>query len=516
MWRALRGTLGVVLAIGAVLPARSASAQSSGSRLWYGAMPIQKENEERVPALQEGHSRLEEMKVELALLADIATFPYHLSVRAAGEMLVLGGYVPNDLVRRHAVEAARRSTFLTVRDDLRVQPNLTPPPRSLEVLQEEGTELLRRKLDESARRIALSARPNGIVVLTGRIDSVEGKVEASRLLRQLSGCTGVVNELIVEQTLRDGQRVVQVTRDGSSIVPPSALGLAAQPLAAPSPMPGGEKKPSAPLAKSPRSFDALDGELRLPTAAPLKPANAQAKRVEKKGTNLESLPPAQLPAKWGWSAMSWESQEKKRESAPAARTTSLATTKPVVVASNKPRPANDSSRSSAEKPQEEETPTMTWHRPSSSEESEANAPAPSKPPQPPMPLPAMPTPAPARPTTAPIQPSLRWPPAYESRPPESYGRAGIITFDDDSPQPKPVPTPKGTSQSVAAANLQRQVQSVCGRQAQEVLVEMRPNGGILVKVKVPNISTSDQLSQKILSIPEMTAPNVRLLMDVGP
>lgn len=582
MRRALRGVLGVVLAAGAVLPVRSAWAQPAGQRLWYQPQITQKAPVENVAVGQEGSLRFEEMKVELALLADIGTFPYSLNAHAVGQTLALRGYVPNYMIRQRALEVARHSTFLAVRDELKIQPNLSPAQHALQVLQQEGMELLHKKLGPAARQISLSARPNGIVVLTGRIDSVESKVEVSRLLRQLSGCFGVFNELTVEQTLRDGQRVVQVTHDGSAVVSPAALGLAPEPVAVPRPQPKPvvavapvvpppepqeDKKPAAPpqpksalLPPQPsHSFDAREGELRLPTvsstktgankgtslealipakvpskwqqptpqspakkppswvasptpspalacAPPTKAANEQAKATAKQGTQLETLTREKIPSKWGQPSLRWEAHEKQQPAPTASPTPSLATTRPLVAAPNRPRTAPISVPPPVEKPSEDTTPSMTWHRPSTSEESEPKTPEPARP------TARVATPSPSKP---PLQPSLRWPPAYESYSPERDGRPGTITFDD-APPPQTPAAAKGVPPAVAPDRLQRQVQSVCGRQAQQILVEPQRDGTLFVKVKVANLSASDQLSQKILAIPEMTAPKVRLIMDVGP
>lgn len=597
MRRTLRGAVGVVLAIGALLPAWPASAQSTRQPLWYQSSPtqwnrsspIRKVQYEAPVVLHEAHSRLEEMKVELALLSDIAAFPYYLGARATGDTLALRGFVPNDMVRQRVLEIARRSTFLTVTDELKAQKNLSlrPSLRPAETLQEEGMEMLRKKLGEPARQMTLTARPNGIVVLKGRIDSVESKVEISRLFRQLSGCFGIVNELIVEQVLRDGQRVVQVTRDGTMLVAPSALGLepekistpssipavvkptplpetptptylpdktsatstAAKPMVLPSPRP--TLPPPTPLPR--RGLDAQDGELRLPN--PSKPTNGQPKATPgNQGTSLEALTPPQLPTKWSQPATNRKSQEVKRQTSPTATTPSgtqdktptvlsspirwIDTKKPTPTAATtpsgtqakiptvltspnrwadtkKPTPTADVKKSSPAAFAESHPATadMSWHRPRGSEESEQNTSVATQKPE-------MPSRITTPPSPTSVSPSRRWPPAYESHSShssESNGRPGLITFDDDPPaMPKLPVVPMGSAHPVIPSNLQRQVKSVCGRQARDVAVEVQRDGAVLVKVKVPNQSVEGQLTKKILAIPEMTSPKVRLMMDVGP
>jgi hypothetical protein len=529
---------------------------------------VRKVLHEENTVLAEGHSRLEEMKVELALLSDIATFPYYLGARVAGENLELRGYVPNDWVRGRAEELARRSTFLTVKNDLKIQRNLStrPPLRPVAVLQKEGAELLLKNGNDAASPMRIDARPNGSIVVSGSIDSVESKLAISRLFRQLSGCSGVVNELVVRQVLRDGQRVIQVTKDGSMVVAPAALGQEAEqttaspqvmplPLTttptAPTPLrePTGSTAPipqelpppprsepamlppprptlPAPTPLPTRSLDAQDNELRLPSALPPKPSSTTpATTPQKVGTATDALTPPKLPIKWSRPDMSWESQmkmvEKLRTPTPAAEAkkanTALPSTIPfadTVSPSTKPSKSSQAKKGAHADFAEihgASTPPMTWKRPGASEESEPKAPSVAKKGDGPR---ADPSPS------APLSSTSlhRWPPAYETRSPASTkGNPGVIIFDDDpAPTPTPTPAATGSSRPIVPADLQRRVKSACGWQARDVVVEMQHDGAVLVKVKVASSKVEDQLTKKILAIPEMTAPKVRLMMDVGP
>jgi len=66
------------------------------------------------------------------------------------------------------------------------------------------------------------------------------------------------------------------------------------------------------------------------------------------------------------------------------------------------------------------------------------------------------------------------------------------------------------------AELQRQIQSLCGRQARDVVVAAQYDGSVLVRVKVANHAIEDQLSRKILALPEMQSWQVRLLIEIEP
>ncbi len=505
MRRVVRGAVGVVLAIGAVLPARSASAQLPRQRLWSDRSAIRRVQYEGTAVVYEGHLRLEEMKVELAWLADIAAFPYYLGARASGETLSLRGYVPNEMVRQKAVDIAKQNTYLKVRDELKIQRNLSlrPSLRTVDALQTDGMELLRKSLGESGRNISLSARPNGIVVLTGHIDSVESKLEVSKLMRQLSGCYGAVNQLAVEEIIRDGQRVAQVTRDGSITVPPMALGQQPEVFVAPAPIPTAtqprletEKKSTAPtLLPSPsgRHLDAQEGELRLPSIEPSKSSSPKHS-----GTKLDALIPPQLPAHWGQPPMPKPQASPSNPTPEKIGSTShLKTPSPTIKTGNAAMTWESQTKKATPAAS---TTDMTWHRPSAGEESE------------PKPTASKKKEAARKPST--LSPS--WPPAYETGTPKNEGRPGTITFDDDPPPAShPMPLPMGSSHSVSSVQLERQVKSACGRQARDVRVEPQRDGSILVRVKVSSLTTSDQLTRKILALPDMTSPRVRLMMDVG-
>src|SRR5579871_4825667 len=111
MSRTLRWAAGVLLAIDV---SGVASAQTSASPPSDARPPILTVRFEPRVAPTEGQNRLEEMKVQLALLADVATFPYFVATRASGGTLELSGYVPDTMVKQVALELARQNTSLKV------------------------------------------------------------------------------------------------------------------------------------------------------------------------------------------------------------------------------------------------------------------------------------------------------------------------------------------------------------------------------------------------------------------
>src|SRR5262245_14173570 len=57
-----------------------------------------------VSPVADGPTRLLEMKVELAWMADPAVFPYRLAIRFEGGALEVRGYVPGEAVREQALK----------------------------------------------------------------------------------------------------------------------------------------------------------------------------------------------------------------------------------------------------------------------------------------------------------------------------------------------------------------------------------------------------------------------------
>lgn len=519
MPRGLAGTVGAMLAIAVLVPAPQAPAQVPASQLPNQAMP-----------LQQGHfHRLEEMKVELALLSDHVTFPYSIAAAARDDLLELYGFVPNAKVRQRAVDVARRNTSLQVFDTMGIKSSLSlqPSPRSSGMLLREGTELLQKELEETAKQVSLQMGAEGTIVLTGRTDSVENKLEISRIFRKLPGCCCVVNKLAVVPIVRNGQQMVQVTRDGSLFVPTSAVGLdQARPVASSPP-------PALLLTKSQEEKKSVSP---LPTVLPPKqpspPPKLPAERIVI--NHVDDYAPSKLPVKWGHPAQSWERQANDLEAmrspppnirqpaqipTPAApQPISQQADMPVPIpmpklpeetskvqlpaAESKPNRALARSRPNFAETRPLPEPVINQRRLGGSEESEVHRPAaPIASEAPPQPQPSLHSPR-------------RWPPAYVTGPQPNQGRPGVIVFDDELPPPKRALPTGATSRPVVPADLQRQVRSICGREAREVIVTTQRDGTVLVKVLVASRSIEDQLSRKILAMPEMTSPRVRLLMEV--
>ncbi len=121
--------------------------------------------------------------------------------------------------------------------------------------------------------------------------------------------------------------------------------------------------------------------------------------------------------------------------------------------------------------------------------------------------PAAATPAPTPPAqpVAPVPAAVSWPPAH----------AG-------SPRPTPVTQVSVTMQAptaggpVSAIRLQQVVTSACGPLARNVEVALQSDRTLVVKVLATSPAAEKQLLDRLMQVPEVTSPGVRLEVDVLP
>lgn len=552
-----------------------------------------------------GGNRLEEMKVELALLSDSATFPYFLGVRSSGPILEVHGDIPHESNRQRALQLARQNTALQVLDGMTIKPGRIqrPPLRGSQVLQREGESLLARTLGDAARHFQFEARPNGMAIVRGCVDSVEEKLAISRIFYQLPGCTGVDNQLVLQPILRDGQRFAQVTKDGSQLTATSAQATArlmpSHSGALPT-FPGSLPAASHSVASSANSWAAQEEELRLPTTAPSRVRQVAAvkptPRKREPGpspTNdasanavgsVDVLTAPKTPESWSRPstprqaeirvqapplpsanrvrpAMAWESVNRTKPAAPptvsvdrpairwecrdpaqSAQKSAAPPVKPIpvrqakrenrslmVTAPNRMQPEArplPSAQSSGNAPPVR--PAFRWppahppdgpppRRPMDVPLSTHTAPPPAVPVKPMPPPPAKPVPPPpAKPSATVGRPgTITFEEASEPAAKKSTGHPGSITFEE-TPTPAANRPAVSLAPPIAPADLKRKVIAVCGRQARDVQVEMQRDGSILVQVRAANSFAERQLTRKILTIPEMASPRVRLTTQIGP
>jgi hypothetical protein len=276
------------------------------------------------------------------------------------------------------------------------------------VLQQEAAELLVQHFGEARRKIGLQARPNGQIMITGPVDTMETKLAVSRLFRQLPGCYGILNELIVEETLHNGKRVVPVTT-GSLMVPVSDLQPRTTPIPPPPEMkstvssdtaPVEKRQPIAPQTQAPSrplapvsAITVRDAEVLLSSSTPR--SGQHADRSGGADSAVQLLPPTTAAASSKIEAFAPMPVGSAELSSPVemSKTDSQLPTRPA----GQPVP----------NPQRDSTPTLIWRRPSNLEESEPKTTSPQS---------GSGTAASASLAPAPpAQTGRRWPPAFEAK-----------------------------------------------------------------------------------------------------
>lgn len=249
----------------------------------------------------DSHTKLEEMKVELALLSDPSTFGCGLKPNVDGAGMLLRGYVPNEAVRIKAIQLARTGTHLTVADGLKIHAPLSMRAAGVPVatLEQGAMEVLNEAFPEATKDMEIKAKITGQVTVTGNAKSYEEKLGISQRLRRLHGCTCVVNQLKVTPVIKEGQSLTMVTSDGMHVVPAEvAMEAPAEATLFPA-MPAVRVGPAAqPVpaqtvqAQTPSSIDPL----AVPPVTPTGPAqNAVMESPPLPKTLPTTLPPVQTP-----------------------------------------------------------------------------------------------------------------------------------------------------------------------------------------------------------------------------
>jgi hypothetical protein len=106
-----------------------------------------------------------------------------------------------------------------------------------------------------------------------------------------------------------------------------------------------------------------------------------------------------------------------------------------------------------------------------------------------------------------------WPSAHDLHsPPKAYETTGTVTFDDGLPSEPSGPL----TGPVTPLKLKQKVEAVCGKQAREVHVVIQPDKSLRLLVKPASAAVKNELTEKILKIPEVASPDVHFEMDIAP
>lgn len=144
--------------------------------------------------------RATEIQVEMAWLSDPTTFPYYLEAHVKGTTLEVHGFVPSQAVRQQALNLAKLNCSLAVADVMKQHALLTVHPTTRSPAQLQSAVQIALMESFPRQNLAVNARPDGTVEITGTVRSLEQKLAVSQALRRLHGCSGVTNATQVEGT----------------------------------------------------------------------------------------------------------------------------------------------------------------------------------------------------------------------------------------------------------------------------------------------------------------------------
>lgn len=155
------------------------------------------------PKAADQYHRLMEILIELAWLADPATFPLQLEARVDGGTVHLRGKVPDEKVRAQAAKLARLHCPMNISDELTTTA-AAPANKSMRVdapaLQQRAQSAVYEAFPSGSHRFRISCDPNGMVTIDGRVNSFADKLAVSKKLQRLHGCACVANQLEVGPT----------------------------------------------------------------------------------------------------------------------------------------------------------------------------------------------------------------------------------------------------------------------------------------------------------------------------
>jgi osmotically-inducible protein OsmY len=181
-----------------------------------------------------GTSQLDMMRIEMALMADPATFQCEIHVQCNGKAMELHGMAPSESIRWKAVLLAKQQTTLPVRDCLAAysQPLPAVPRMKPEALAREASAALPEALGTQAKTVTVQADQDGKVILHGEVSRFDEKFAASIACRKIKGCTSVVNQIHVIDSEKNSKPIMVATQQVKP--PPPAVPPSSKPVMIPS------------------------------------------------------------------------------------------------------------------------------------------------------------------------------------------------------------------------------------------------------------------------------------------
>ncbi len=446
MRRALRKAGWALAAAGGIGIAAPALAQSQVVQvIGPGGHVVEQGGE--VIVMTEGQARYEESQVEVGLLADPMLFSYGLGAHVQGATVEVRGFVPTEAARDQALKVAREQTTLHVVDKLKVAPNLATRSSidKPEHIQRTAKELIEEAFPAFGRGVEVTCDARGRVTVSGSVGSHEDRLLVSRKLRQVAGCSCVVNHLSIAGEVSEAraaetthvvtapQAAPAMTRPAVRKTEPVAPPVPARTVAAPS-----HKEMDPPTLAMPRVDVAPPARpMPQPAPAPVRPVvTAAPKEVDPPTLPMPhvyqepvALPPASAPVL-------------KPVQAPSAARPAPS------IEIDKPYGSGKAAAPTIDLPPvpHPETTPVSLPTPAPAPAAKAplvvNEPAAKAAPLPAVPsLPAAPAmPPPPKPSVTPLPklPEIKKPAGGSE---ESFVSEGTITFDEEPPVAKPAPPP---------------------------------------------------------------------------
>jgi hypothetical protein len=213
--------------------------------------------------VKQHHGMPDEIQVELAWLADPATFPCRLVANVDADHVTIKGFVPNEAVKMRAMEIAGQHTALPLIDEMRIYQNIPLPAAGVAVdsVLGDAAQVLARQLGEKANPLELTASTAGQIVVTGTLPTYADQLAVSHCLWGVHGCTSVRNLIRVP-----GFESTSTTNAKTSVEKPSPLPTASKTLASADAKASGPAMPSAVETKAvaPKTLTPAEAKASIP------------------------------------------------------------------------------------------------------------------------------------------------------------------------------------------------------------------------------------------------------------
>lgn len=155
------------------------------------------------------------MLIHIDLLSnpETADLPIQVDARETGTVRIAGS-APSPQHKSYVLDNARRISGLAIRDELRVaRQNRKPtPPADSPQLASDAKESIAALFPELGKQLDVSVGDEGVVVITGSVDSMQAKLLLSQSVKSQLGCVAVANITTIRPA-EPGR--LRITEDGS-------------------------------------------------------------------------------------------------------------------------------------------------------------------------------------------------------------------------------------------------------------------------------------------------------------